>query len=128
MNIFKQAVLTQLRVPTARGNLSAEQLAQLPIEGTNNLAAIATDLAKCLAESAPTTLDFLDTSIKVDEALEARFELVKEIIKHRQSTARAKSAEAADKSHNAKIDALIAAKEEEKLSSLSVEELAKLRK
>lgn len=128
MNIFKYAVLNSLRVPTSRGNLSAEQLAQLPVEGTNNLRTIAINLATKLEQSAPSTLDFLDTSIEVDVETQAQFDLVKEIIKHKQSVSKAKSEEAANKTHNAKIDAMIAAREQEEMASLSVDELKKLKK
>ena len=128
MNIFKYAVLNSLRVPTSRGNLSAEQLAQLPVEGTNNLRTIAINLATKLEQSAPSTLDFLDTSIEVDVETQAQFDLVKEIIKLKQTVSKAKSEEAANKTHNAKIDAMIAAREQEEMASLSVDELKKLKK
>lgn len=128
MNIFKFAVLNSLRVPTSRGNLSAEQLSQLSVEGSNNLRTIAINLATKLEQSAPSTLDFLDTSIEVDVETQAQFDLVKEIIKHKQSVSKAKSEEAVNKTHNAKIDAMIAAKQEQEMSNLSVGELEKLKK
>lgn len=131
MNIFKYATLNKLRVQTAVGNLSAEQLVDLPINPTvnkTNLTNIATNLAKHLSSSTPTTLDFLDESIEVDEELQAKFDLVKAIILHKQAENKTKTQAAANDTHNAKIDALIAKKQEEELGNLSIAELAKLKK
>jgi predicted dienelactone hydrolase len=126
MNIFKYAALKKVRVPTSRGNLSAEQLLDLPINP--DLTNVVTNLAKNLDKQVPSTLDFLDESIEVDELTQAQFDLVKEIIKHKQSENKIKTQAAVTRTHNAKIDALIAKKQEEELSTLSIAELAKLKK
>lgn len=130
MNIFKYATINKLRVPTEKGALSAEQLIELPIKQNNklDLTTVALNLDKKLKQQSTTNLDFLNESINVDEKLQAQFDLIKEIIKHKQSENKTKTEEAANKYHNDKIDALIIQKQEEHLKNLSVEDLQKLKK
>jgi hypothetical protein len=123
-NVFKFAVLNAVRVQTTRGALSAEQLNQLSIK---ELTVVATKLAETLNKSKSSLLDFLDSAEVIDEAAQVQFELVKEIIQHKQAIVKAQTNKAVIESERKELDQLIAAKEAEAKSGLSLEELKAMR-
>jgi hypothetical protein len=76
-------------------------------------------------------LDFLtDDQITepTDPENELRFKILKDVFLTKREEADIKRDEAKVKSHNEKIDMLIAKKQDEELESLSLEDLEKLRK
>ena len=123
--MFKKAAKLKLRFQTNVGLLSVEQLWELNLTQLSNLAK---SVKKILKKSDDDELSFLDDAKDVDVENQLRFDLVKEIYldKKRELEALRDAAEA--KKHNAKIDELIAKKQDQNLESKTIEELEALRK
>ena len=90
-NIFEKASRAKLRFPTPRGNLSVEQLWDLPLDkGDVNLYNIAQELLANVADKPTKQLAFFSKAVSVDESAELRFEIVKRIVTVRVAEAEAK--------------------------------------
>ncbi|WAI96162.1 hypothetical protein [Vibrio phage vB_VhaP_PG11] len=120
-NIYKKASKQKLRFQTNKGTISVEALWDLPL---THLDAIAMELNKALEEKA--TGSFLNPA-KVDEVLKLKFELVKDVLQTRVDNKLVAEKAAVTRAQNARIDELIAKKQDEKLASLSIEELEALK-
>lgn len=128
MNDFQLATRTKLRFETVKGLLSVEQLWELK---TTELASVIKATNKILkdAKVEDDELDFLSgTKSKVNKIDQCRFNVLKEIFTIKKAEEDEKANEKAVKEHNAKIDALIAKKQDEKLENQSIEELLKMKK
>jgi len=125
-NIFEQASRTKLRINTTIGNLSVEDLWELPLTSANkvNLDAIAVDLNRQIKA---TSEESFVKSAKKDEVLQLRFDIVKHIIETRVAENAAKTELKQRESQLSKIDDIIAKKKDAQLENLSLEELEKLR-
>jgi hypothetical protein len=127
-NIFEQATRQKLRFDSAVGLLSVEDLWALPLSTINsskpNLDTIAVELNKALKG----TEESFVSNKKKDAVLQLKFDIVKHIIDTRVQENEAKTAEVQRASKISKIDELIAAKENEELANLSVEQLRDLKK
>lgn len=123
-NIFKYAVLNAVRVQTIRGALSAEQLNQL---GFKELTEVATTLAESLSKPNSDLLDFLDTTISIDETSRIQFELVKAIIQHKQESIKTNEEAAIKRTQLAEFDALIAEKKSKEKKKISLKKLEEMR-
>jgi len=124
--MYKKAAQLKLRVPTTIGNLSVEQLFTLPIKDDNKpitLTNIAVQLHTELTKTSASGLDFLDTSVRVDELTQLRFDIVKDIILTKQSEANAKTNEKARKQEIELLESLLAKKQALAMEGLSAEEL-----
>ena len=127
-NIFEKASRAKLRFPTPRGNLSVEQLWELPLDkGEVNLYNLAQDLLTQVADKPAEKLSFFSKAVEVDETVELKFEIIKHIVTVRVAEAEANQNEAIKRSQRAELDALIAAKKAEAKQSLSLEELEAMR-
>ena len=130
MNIFEQAVRQQLRFDF-NGQISIEQLYAAYNKSSAKIALkqYANQLQKKLN-------DFVDFDVFSDESVKSveqeLTELKLAVIKQLYTeivTREKESKEALDvKAHNAKIDALIAQRQDDELGKLSLDELQKLRK
>lgn len=123
--MYKQAAQLGLRFTTSVGSLSTEQLFQL---NQTQLANAVRNQKKVLKKTDDDELSFLDTSSKVDVMEQLRFDILKDVYLTKKEEAKAISDARETKEHNAKIDALIANKQEQNLANLSIDELEKLRK
>lgn len=127
--MYKEASKLKLRFNTEKGMLTVEQLWDC---SRNLLVRTLKNVNNALKESAPIEdLDFLDESVvvkTVDVENRLRFNILKDIYLAKVNEANEIRDAAAIKAHNAKIDSIIARKEDDKLESLSTEELAKMRK
>lgn len=127
-NVFEKASRVKLRFATARGNLSVEQLWDLPLDkGEVNLYNLAQDLLTQVADKPAEKLSFFSKAVAVDETAELKFEIVKHIVTIRVAEAEAQQTEAIKRTQRAELDALIAAKKAEAKQSLSLEELEAMR-
>lgn len=127
-NIFEKASRAKLRFATARGNLSVEQLWDLPLDkGEVNLYNLAQDLLTQVADKPVEKLSFFSKAVTVDETAELKFEIVKHIVTMRVAEAEAQQTEAIKRTQRAELDELIAAKKAEAKQSLSLEELEAMR-
>lgn len=126
MSDFKQASRLRLRFATSRGNLSPEQLWDLNL---TDLGILIRAVKKLLKKSEDEELAFLDTvQSEVDTTEQLRFDILKDIYLTKQKENQEKREAKEAKDFNAKIDALIAEKQEEGLKGKTIEELEALRK
>ncbi len=127
MSIFKEAAKLKLRFK-AKGNMSVEDLFDLPLTSKEGVSLndIAKEIYKNIKEDSG--VDFVGEVIETDRIEELKLQIVKEIIKDKKDDIKRKEESEVKKSHNANIDKLIAAKEAEALSNLSIEDLKALRK
>ena len=124
MSNFKSATRQKLRFNTSKGVLSTEQVWDL---GITSLAGIVRNLKKELNKDSDDELAFLDdTSAPVDETVELRFNIVKEIYLAKKAERDSIKTEAAKKEHNQKILAEMARRKEESITKVSDEELEKM--
>ena len=127
MSIFKEAAKLKLRFK-AKGNMSVEDLFDLTLTSKDGVSLndIAKEIYKNIKEDSG--VDFVGEVIETDRIEELKLQIVKEIIKDKKDDIKRKEESEVKKSHNANIDKLIAAKEAEALSNLSIEDLKALRK
>ena len=125
MSIFQQASKSKLRFTTQLGQLSTEDLWDLPLTSTKgvSLKSIATDLQLQVSAQPLKELDFFDVPEATDITLQLRFDIVKHIVTTRVAESRDKSAEAAKETKRAQLQALINDKLQDELKNKSVEEL-----
>lgn len=127
-NVFEKASRAKLRFATARGNLSVEQLWDLPLDkGEVNLYNMAQELLTQVADKPAEKLSFFSKAVAVDETAELKFEIVKHIVTVRVAEAEAQQTEAIKRTQRAELDTLIAAKKAEAKQNLSLEELEAMR-
>jgi len=127
MGIFQKASRLKLKIETTRGPLNVEDLWDLPLTTTKP--------GPCLDELYKTfnrqlketeTESLVVSSNKVNELLQLKFDIVKEIIVTKLEENKAASEMKANKENTQKILGIISEKEDEKLKNLSVEELKAL--
>ena len=127
MSIFKQASKEQLRFETSRGQLSVEQLWDLKMTPLATL--IKFLKGKLSVTDTADDLAFLETTATAtDKTLQLKFDVAKAIYvdkKEQRDTIRNK---AVDKEHNAKIDALIAQRQDKDLEGMTIKQLEAMRK
>lgn len=124
INLFLEASRQKFRFPSERGDLTVEQLWELPLTARNGFSlnavavAVNTEL-KGLAEES-----FVDTSSDPRRPiLQQKLDLVKAIIAIRQEENRLATEKASVEALKKRLREAISAKEEEKLLSGSPEEL-----
>lgn len=125
-NIFEYAARNKLRFSSIRGELSVEQLWDVPLRARDsfNLDAIAQVANKALKET--TEESFVETTKTAARArCEAALEVVKYIIDVKLAEEKAATDRAANKREKEKLLKILAEKQDGKLSELSVEELQK---
>lgn len=121
--MYKQASKEKVRFETVRGVLSTEQLWDCPI---TMLDRIALTLQEQWKESGKKS--FLEVKSKKDKTIKLKFDIVLDILNSKVEESNAERDVEQVKQHNAKIDAIIAVKQEDALSDKSIEELEKMRK
>ena len=128
MSIFEQASKQKLRFLTPRGNLTVEQLWDLPLDkGEVNLYQLATELVAEVTSKPEAELSFFKKATTKNEVAELKFNIVKHIVTTKVTELEAKQNEAVIKSEIAELDKLIAAKEAESKASLSLEQLKEMK-
>ncbi len=131
MNIFLEASKQKLRFPTAIGNLSVEQLWDLPLEtGTANLYVLAEQLQETIAgEKKPSkALSFFKKEKRTNSKASLQFAIVEAIVTTRVEEVEEKEVAAVNKSKKAEIGKLIEAKKAEAMGQLSLADLEKMYK
>lgn len=123
-SIFQYATRNKLRFPSDRGELTVEQLWDVPLRSndTFNLDAIAKASYKSLKEV--TEESFVETKQKpIQKLLEIRLEVVKHIIGVKLEEERLAKKRAENKKTREKMLEILAEKQDGKLSKLSEQEL-----
>lgn len=121
--MYKQASKEQLRVQTSKGLLSVEQLWDLSV---TELDKTAVALQAAYEESGKKSF-LVKRSVK-DKVAKLKFDVVLDILQTKVEEEAAEREKVENKAHNAKIDALIAEKEDEELKKLSAAKLKSLRR
>ena len=123
MSMFEKASRLGLRFTTTKGQLSVEDLWQLPLTSTTkaNLDDIAKGLHAQLKDSSE--VSFVNPTATKNEALELSFEIVKHIIAVRLEENRQAQAAKDRADQKQKIMAIIERKKDAALESSSLEEL-----
>ncbi len=124
-NIFEYAARNKLRFMSARGELSVEQLWDVPLRSRDdfNLNAVAKIANKALKE---TEENFVETTKTVEHARrEAAMEVVKYVIETKLAEEEAAKSRAEKKQEKEKLLGILAEKQAGKLSELSEKELQK---
>lgn len=125
-NIFEYGSRNKLRFSSVRGELSIEQLWDVPLRSRDdfNLNIIAKTTNKALKEISEES--FVETSkTPAHTRLEIALEVVKYVIETKLSEEKAAEARAAKKLEKEKLLAILAEKQDGKLSELSEKELQK---
>lgn len=127
MELFAEASRRKLRFETPQGQLSVEELWDLPLTSGRvaraNLDAIAVDLNKQLQSVGTDTFVRRPGTPRANEVLKLKFDIVLQVIDIRQTEADAEGTARANAEKKQQMLAMIANKENEALSSKSVEEL-----
>jgi len=127
MNIFEEAVKQKLRFSTQKGNLSVEDLFDLPLSSTTgktNLDDIARGLHLALKNE--TEVSFVEPRSRKASVLDLQFEVVKSVIASKMAENAAENLRRKNSEKRQKIMELIAAKEDEAVKGLPLEELQKM--
>lgn len=125
-NIFEIASRRKLRFETTKGNLSVEDLWDLPL--THPSRTNLDDIAKELHQQANSTTVSFVVKGKVDETAALKFNIVKHIIDVRLAEGAAAEVARINAEKKAQIRAILHQKQNEALASSSVEELEALLK
>lgn len=127
-NIFEQITRKGLTFSTVKGNISVQELWQLPLKGRNgfDLDTVSRDLLSKVKASSEESL--VETVNNVDSDDELRLEVLKVVVNTLKSEQEARVNAEQARSHNEKIDQLIARKQEQELEGKSVEELLSMKK
>lgn len=124
MNIFEHASKAKLRFQTVKGNLTVEQLWDLPLDkGEVNLYQLATELLVDTQNKPEQALSFFKKTTSKNELAQLKFDIVKHIVTTKVAEIEDKTNEAIKQSEIAELDKLIAAKEAEAKAGLSLDEL-----
>lgn len=127
--MFEKAVRNKYRFVSVAGPLSVEDLWDLPLTSAKNasLDEIAIGLDKIIRETSVSFVNRGSANAKVEEARE-KLDIVTHIINVKLAENAARANAAANKEHNQKILERIAAKQNQALDNLSIEELQALMK
>ena len=125
--MFKEATRLKLRFNTEAGNLSVEDVWDLPLtsEKKSSLDKLAKALNKELKNSEEKS--FVETPSKANATLQLKFSVVKEIIKVRLDEREARKAAADRKDRKELLNGIILKKENAELETSSLEDLKKMR-
>lgn len=124
MNIFERASQQKLRFPSVKGELTTEQLWDLPLQSKNQFdldtvaKTVNNELKNVTEESFVAT-----TTSPAKTILELKFEIVKHVIAVRIATNAAARYQAARKAEKDKLIGILADKQDEALKGLTPEEI-----
>lgn len=121
--LFVKAAKNKVRFDTTRGQVTVEDLFDMPLEGSKgfNLDEVAKGLAAKLKESEVTS--FVKKEVKGDSLLQLQFDIVKFVIDYRLAARDRVEKAAATRSRNDKIRNLIQQKKDQALLDASIEDL-----
>ncbi len=129
MDNYKKASKLKLRFATKRGNLSVEQLWDLSMAELKVLIKDSYKTVKSLGSSEEEALSFLEPSVTENsevEKINLKFEILKDIYQTKKSELQDAHTAADRKARREKLAEIIEKKEDEKLNSMSVDELKKM--
>lgn len=126
MNIFEQATRQKIRFPSIKGELTTEQLWELPLTSRTgfDLDSVAREVNRDLKETAEES--FVATRANPARAqLELKLELVKHVIAVKITEAESREQAAARAQERQRLQEILNKKQDAALEGLSVEEIQK---
>ena len=124
--MFEKATRLKLRFETTKGQLTVEDLWDLPLTSTRHSANL-DDLARTLHEATKNgSASFVNKTEPVNEVQKLRFDIVLHIINTRLAENETAATARANREKKQQIMALIDQKQNEALGALSVEDLRKM--
>lgn len=129
MSVFEIAARKKFRFETSKGMLSAEDLFDLPLTQASDknpvsLDGVARGLYKHIQEEG--VVSFVSDTTKVDETLQAKFDLVKRVIEIKKAEQAEARLSAERRAQKQRIMEIMSSKQTEALHGMSLEELAKM--
>jgi hypothetical protein len=127
MNIFETASREKYRFPSVKGELTVEQLWDLPLSKPSTRFDLDT-VARAVNDGLEAITEKSFVNVKADSsrvALDTQLEIVKHIIAVKQDEEAKAKTKAANRVELNKLTDILAAKREESLASLSEEDLLK---
>ena len=121
--MFERATKLKLRFESSKGQLSVEDLWDLPFTGDCSLNSLAIALHKKLESS---TVSFVEEKSASESRDDLRFEIIKSVIASRKAEVAEQDNKREREARNRKIMGIIEEKKDEALSKKSVKELEKL--
>jgi hypothetical protein len=124
--LFEKASRLKLRFDSTQGQLSVEDLWDLPLSATKGrtcLDDLAVGLDKALKEAGTTS--FVKKATRINETLRLKFDLVLRVIEVRQAEAEAADLKQVNAEKKQKLLELLAKKKDAALEGLTAEELEK---
>ena len=115
--MYKKASKLGLRFSSTRGNVTVEDLWDLPLEELDAIA------QQCYAECEHKVLSFIKDVVPANEKNELRFEIVKDVIADRLAARLAAETAQANAQKKSRMLELLAKKQDESLSEKSEDEL-----
>lgn len=127
VDYYKYAAVNKVRFPSSRGELTVENLFQLPLRSTSgfDLDTIAKTVNAQLKGVSEESFVEDTTADPRKTALAVSLEIIKDVIATKQAENRAAAAKVARAAERKKLLDVLAAKKDEKLSQASIEELEK---
>lgn len=126
--MFEQALRLKLRFPSPQGNLTVEDLWDLPLTSTRPNTANLNNIAKAVSRllKAESEEDFVNPRSGANETLQLSLDIVKHIIAVRQAENEATRLRAERTEKKAKLLELIARKQDQALEGKPLEELQEM--
>jgi signal recognition particle subunit SEC65 len=126
--MFEQALRLKLRFPSPQGNLTVEDLWDLPLTSTRQNTANLNNIAKAVSRllKAESEEDFVNPRSGANETLQLSLDIVKHIIAVRQAENEATRLRAERTEKKAKLLELIARKQDQALEGKPLEELQQM--
>ena len=127
MNMYKEAAITHLRFPSAKGALAVEDLLSLPLTSSNaglDLDSIAKVINKALKDSGEES--FVEAKSSTSKILQLKLDVLEDIIADRLADRAESEGRVAKKAKKEKLLAALARKEDADLEGKSQEEIQKM--
>ena len=126
MNIFEQAARAKLRFESAKGLLSAEDLWDLPLTSTKGVNLDSIARAHYLQLRSGNDISFVNAGTATNVTDQLRFDIVKHVIVTKIAENAAANDAAKRKEKKQHLLGIIAQKEGEALTSMSIDDLRKM--
>ena len=124
MNLFERAARGKYRFPSGKGNLTVEQLFDLPLQGgAANLDAVAIALDQELEKAAPRSFVSQNTADAERSELQAKLDIVKHVIQSKLTAQQAAERRAARAEQRRQLLEALDRKDNEALEAMSREEI-----
>lgn len=129
-NLFAVSTRKKYRFPSVVGELTTEDLWNLPLKSTRSNRADLQGVAGTLHSAIKTEgeVNFVDDTSPANTVLIQKLDIVKFIIATKKNENSSKVNAALNKQHNEKVDAIIERKKTSQMEEMSVEELEALKK